>query len=187
MIVVADTSPFVALANIGQLDLLPRLFGLVLIPPPVLDELQSSKRPGTVRAFAATPPEWLEVRAPMEVEPIPDLHVGETAAISLARECHAELLVIDETQGRKAAGDRGLTITGTIGVLEAAAQRGLVRLEDEFERLKRMGFWVDPKLLDARLALFREGRHEPETAAGQDQGSPQPEEKERNRDRGHEQ
>jgi len=49
-----------------------------------------------------------------------------------------------------------------------------------------MGFWVNPKLLDARLALFREGRHEPETAAGQDQGSPQPEEKERNRDRGHE-
>ena len=48
-------------------------------------------------------------------------------------------------------------------------QRGLVRLEDEFERLKRMGFWVNPKLLDARLALFREGWHEPETAAGQDQ------------------
>ena len=101
MIVVADTSLFVALANIGQLDLLPRLFGRVLIPPQVLDELQSPKRPGTVRAFVATPPEWLEVQAPMEVEPIPDLHVGETAAISLARECHAELLVTDETQGER--------------------------------------------------------------------------------------
>ncbi len=138
MIVVADTSPFVALAKIGQLDLLPRLFGRVLIPPQVLDELQSPKRPGAVRTFrtfSATPPEWLEVRTPMAVEPIPDLHAGETAAISLARECHAELLVIDEAQGRKAAGDRGLTVTGTIGVLEAAAKRGLVRLEDEFERL----------------------------------------------------
>jgi hypothetical protein len=71
------------------------------------------------------------------------------------------LLVIDETQGRKAAGDRGLTVTGTIGVLEAAAKRRLVRLEDEFERLKRMGFRVNPKLLDARLALFREGQREP--------------------------
>lgn len=187
MIVVADASPFVALANIGRLDLLPILFGRVLIPPQVLDELQSSKRPGTVRAFVATPPEWLEVQAPTTVEPIPDLHAGETAAISLARECQAELLVIDETKGRKAAGDRGLTVTGTIGVLEAAAKRGLVRLEDEFERLKRMGFWVNPKLLDARLALFREGQHEPETAAGQEQGSQQPEEKEPNRDRGHEQ
>ena len=52
---------------------------------------------------------------------------------------------------------------------------------------KRMGFWVNPKLLDARLALFREGQHEPETAAGQEQGGQQPEEKEPNRDRGHEQ
>ena len=105
MIVVVDTSPFVALANIGRLDLLPKLFGRVLIPPQVLDELQSSKRPGTVRAFVATPPEWLEVRAPTALEPIPDLHAGETAAISLARECHTELLVIDETQGRKAASE----------------------------------------------------------------------------------
>ena len=102
MIVVADASPFVALANIGRLDLLPILFGRVLIPPQVLDELQSSKRPGTVRAFVATPPEWLEVQAPTTVEPIPDLHAGETAAISLARECQAELpLVIDETKGER--------------------------------------------------------------------------------------
>jgi len=96
-------------------------------------------------------------------------------------------LALSSTQGRKAAGVRGLTVTGTIGVLEAAAKRGLVRLEDEFERLKRMGFWVNPKFLDARLALFREGQHEPETAAGQEQGAQQPEEKERNRDQGHEQ
>jgi predicted nucleic acid-binding protein len=153
----------------------------------VRDELQSPKRPGTVRAFVATPPEWLEVRAPTALEPIPDLHAGETAAISLARECHTELLVIDETQGRKAASELVLTVTGTIGVLEAAAKRNLVCLEDEFERLKRMGFWVNPKLLDARLALFREGRHEPETAAGRDQGAQQPDENERNRDRRREQ
>src|SRR5512135_2035763 len=157
MIVVADTSPFVALASIGRLDLLPGLFGRVLIPPQVLGELQSPKRPGLVQALAATPPEWLEVQAPMAVESIPGLHAGETAAISLARERHAELLVIDETKGRKAAGDRGLMVTGTIGVLEVAAERGLVRLEDEFERLKRVGFWVNPQLLDARLALFRKG------------------------------
>ena len=186
MIVVADTSLFVALANIGQLDLLPRLFGRVLIPPQVR---ANSSRPSDPKRFgrswpplpsgSKSRPRWRSNRSPI-------CTWGRRPPLALP-EMPAELLVIDETQGRKAAGDRGLTVTGTIGVLEAAAKRGLVRLEDEFERLKRMGFWVNPKLLDARLALFREGRHEPETAAGQDQGSQQPEEKERNRDRGHEQ
>jgi predicted nucleic acid-binding protein len=64
MIVVADTSPFVGLMNIGRVDLLATLFGRVFIPSEVLDELRSPKRPAAVQTFAATPPEWLEVRAP---------------------------------------------------------------------------------------------------------------------------
>jgi predicted nucleic acid-binding protein len=156
MIVVADTSPFVGLINIGRVDLLATLFGRVIIPPEVLNELGSSKRPAAVQAFAAMPPEWLEVRAPGTVEPIAELHAGERAAISLARECGAGLLIIDETKGREAARGRGLLVTGTIGILEAAAERGIVQLEDEFDRLKAVRFWVSPKLLDARLTLFRE-------------------------------
>ncbi len=156
MIVVADTSPLVALINIGRVDRLPAVFGRVIVPPEVLDELRSPRRPEAVRTFAAAPPEWIEIRAPGAVEPIAERHAGETAAISLARECGAELLVIDETKGRKAAVDRGLRVTGTIGVLEAAADRAMIRLEEEFERLKTAQFWVSPKLLDARLALYRE-------------------------------
>jgi predicted nucleic acid-binding protein len=72
----------------------------------------------------------------------------------------AELLVIDESMGRKAAADRGLSVNGTIGVLEAAADRGMVRLEVEFERLKGVRFWVSPELLQARLALFRQRQAE---------------------------
>jgi predicted nucleic acid-binding protein len=85
MIVVADTSPFVALANIGRADLLPALFGRVIVPPEVLDELGSPKRPGAVRALVATPPDWLEVRAPTAVEPIAELHAGETGPSSASR------------------------------------------------------------------------------------------------------
>jgi predicted nucleic acid-binding protein len=162
MIVVADTSPFVGLINLGRVDLLATLFGRVIIPSEVLDELRSPKRPAAVQAFAATPPEWLEVRAPVTVEPIAELHAGERASISLARECGAGLLIIDETKGREAARGRGILVTGTIGILEAAADRGIVQLEDEFDRLKVVGFWVSPKLLDARLTLFRERKRSQE-------------------------
>jgi predicted nucleic acid-binding protein len=96
------------------------------------------------------------------VEPIAELHAGERAAISLARECGAGLLIIDETKGREAARGRGLLVTGTIGIFEVAAERRIVQLEDEFDRLKVVGFWVSPKLLDARLTLFRERKRSQE-------------------------
>lgn len=160
MIVVADSSPFIGLINIGRVDLFPALFDRVVIPPEVMEELRSPRRPEAVRSFAVAPPEWLSVQAPSSVEAIAELHAGERAAISLARECGAELLLIDETRGRKAAIDRGLTVTGTVGVLETAAERGLVQLEDAFQRLKEVRFWVSPKLLDDRLALFRGRRAE---------------------------
>jgi predicted nucleic acid-binding protein len=35
MLVVADTSPFIALLKIGQVDILPKLYGSVVIPPQV--------------------------------------------------------------------------------------------------------------------------------------------------------
>ncbi len=87
---------------------------------------------------------------------IADLHAGEAAAISLARELRADRLIIDESPGRAAARQRGIPIIGTVGVLELAADAGLIDLERAFEAVKRTDFWVSPKFLDERLALFRE-------------------------------
>lgn len=56
MIVVADSSPLVALTNIDQLSILPRLFGTVTAPPEVIQELASAKRHPAVQALAGAPP-----------------------------------------------------------------------------------------------------------------------------------
>jgi predicted nucleic acid-binding protein len=156
MLVVADSSPLIVLINIEHIDILPRLFGKVIIPPEVSAELRLPNRPEHVRAFIRSSPEWLLQQSPSIVKPIPMLHPGEVAAISLAVEIHADLLLIDEVRGRKAAAERGIRFTGTIGVLEQAADKGMVDLEDAFERIKKTDFWISHELLDARLRLYRE-------------------------------
>lgn len=158
MTVVADSSPLVVLVTIRHIEVLPTLFQHVVIPLEVASELASRKRPQVVRDFIATPPPWLELKAPTTTagERIAGLHSGETAAIALAEELRADRVLIDEQQARKAAAERRLRVTGTIGVLEAAAERRLIDLEQAFDRLKQTDFWVTPKFLAERLIRFRE-------------------------------
>ena len=157
MLVVADSSPLVVLSVIEQIDILPRLFGEVIIPPEVSAELQQSDRPQAVHDLLRTHPTWLHVRVPTSIEPIPSLHPGELAAIALAQELKADLLLVDELRAHRAAADRHLAFTGTIGVLELAADRGLLDLQDAFARVKKTDFWISPDLLDERLKLYRAG------------------------------
>ncbi len=161
MIVVADASPFVVLVAIGHVDVLPTLFREVLIPLEVASELASSRRPPEVTGFIATPPPWLRIRAPSSSETIPGLDAGETAAIALAAEVHAGRLIIDEYRGRKAATERGLRVVGTVGVLELAAEMGLIELKKAFERVRQTDFWISHKLLDERLTLFLQRKQSP--------------------------
>jgi predicted nucleic acid-binding protein len=152
MLVVADSSPLIVLIEIGRIDILPALFGRVIIPLEVSGELAQDKRPQSIRSFIATPPDWLIQQAPSSVDSIPMLHPGETSAISLAIELHAELLLIDESLGRKAAVARGIHVTGTIGIVERAAEKGLLDLKETFAQIKNTDFWISEELLDARLA-----------------------------------
>lgn len=154
IVVVADSSPFVVLINIGHEDLLRALFARVIIPPEVAAELRSPRRPQAVRDFIAALPSWVEERTPSAIENIAKLHAGEAAAISLARELNADQVIIDESAGRKAAGERNLRVIGTVAVLELAAERGLIDLGRAFDKVKQTDFWVSGQFLDARLARF---------------------------------
>ena len=72
---------------------------------------------------------------------------------------HADGLIIDEAEGRAFARERGLIITGTLGVLELAAARGMVQLSEAFIKLRRTTFHINEELLQralARDALRRE-------------------------------
>jgi predicted nucleic acid-binding protein len=90
------------------------------------------KTPLSVRNWIADPPSWVDVRrAPGDrplAESLKALDTGEAAAIALAIELRADLLLMDDREGMVAARREGLAVAGTLGALGLAAERGLINL-----------------------------------------------------------
>lgn len=152
MVVVADSSPLRYLIVLGEQDLLPELLGEIWIPSAVLEELSASATPVGVRAFLHSPPGWLQVRDPEKgfLEGIPiQLDRGERAALALARELGADLVLLDDAAARAQARSLGFRITGTVGLLRLAAERGIINVPDTVEQLRQCGFYLSESLIRA--------------------------------------
>lgn len=156
-VVIADTSPINYLILIQEIDLLPRLFGRVVLPSTVQSELSRADAPPTVRQWISLPPDWVDRINTDDVLPFAGLHQGECAAIALATSIPANLLLMDERKGVKVARDRGLYVTGTLGLLELAAQQGLTDLAGSLERLRKTSFRCPKGLLE--ILLQRNTKH----------------------------
>ncbi len=156
-VVVSDTSPLHYLVQRGAVDILPALFRQVLVPPTVFCELQHPRTPSVVRAWIESAPAWLRVQSPEFLDVSMDLDDGEREAICLARELRAVAIFIDDRKGRVAATKVGLRVTGTIGLLAAAAARGLIDLAAAIERLRQTNARLDEDLLRAALARANGG------------------------------
>jgi predicted nucleic acid-binding protein len=153
MIVIADTGPINYLILIGEIDVLPALYDLVLIPPSVNEELGRMRAPEVVRLWIVRRPEWLEVRAPSRSVDrfLTHLDAGEREAILLAEEIGADQLIIDESRGRQEAKRRHLPFTGTLGILQAGAKQGLLDLRMAVARLRQTSFHISQDILDELL------------------------------------
>ncbi|MGH9453426.1 MAG: DUF3368 domain-containing protein [Terriglobia bacterium] len=159
MIVVADTSPLNYLVLIGEAELLYRLYGRVLIPRAVLSELQDPGAPSAVAEWISRCPAWLEIRdVALRSEDITgELELGESEAMSLAEGNRPDvLLLIDEETGRQEARRRNIRTTGTLGVLDDAAERGLVDLGAAIQRLRSTNFRASDSLLEWFIARDRQ-------------------------------
>ena len=121
MIVVSDTSPLTALLAVGQAELLLKLFTEVIIPEAVRSELLRSH---------PRLPDWLRVASVKDTiqagkySQIVD--AGEAEAIELARELHADQLLIDERKGRRLASQAGVPVIGLLGVVLLARRKALI-------------------------------------------------------------
>lgn len=158
IVVVAGTSPIRYLVRIGEIDLLAKLYGQVVLPGVVLDELRAVDGLPVVRDWAGDLPAWVQVLSPANplAVTVTNLHRGESHAIALAEELHAGLLLIDDRVGMQVALKRGLTITGTLGVLVEAAQAGLTQIEAVLQKLQETNFRATPGLYERAVVLARQ-------------------------------
>lgn len=116
--IISDASCIILLDKIGELDLLNKLFGKIIITSEVASE------------FGRLLPSWFEIQDPIDknfqalIEKSVDK--GEASAIALAVELDNSLLIIDDLKGRKFANKLGLIVTGTMGVIVDSKFAGII-------------------------------------------------------------
>lgn len=161
MIVVSDNSVLSCLAEMGELDLLHRLYGKITVTETIRHEATHPSAPEGLRELFLRTPEWIAV-VPDEsryLEETGALDAGEASAITLAWQYRdASLLILDEKRGRKVASALGLRITGTAGLLTDAAVAGLIDFEDAFLRLSQTGFRLSTQVVEELRQSLASGR-----------------------------
>lgn len=160
VVLVADSSPLIVFARVEQLAVLWGVTGGVVVPRTVWRECtEVADRPGAPALRQAHAQGWIRVldddRALSALRPLPSLDEGETAAIALALELKAAVLM-DERLGRDVAHRRGLAVIGSAGVLLKARQTGLLpAVAPVLARMKAEGYFLSEALV--REVLRRSG------------------------------
>lgn len=147
MIVVSDTTPLISLLKIERIGLLEKLFGQVLIPQAVFDELIVDDR-FKLEADQIRRKQFIEVKTVKNPESASilkratGLDQGESEAIILTDEQNADVLLMDEAKGRAVSFQMGFRIMGTIGILMAAYEENELTADEVrecVEGLQRAG------------------------------------------------
>lgn len=161
MIVVSNTSPLTNLAAIGQFNLLEVLFGEIYIAEGVVAELSAdgNKWPGAVEVEAAN---WIHVTPVTNKSLIDalrlDLDIGEAETIALAVQIQADLVLLDEQMGRRAAQYIDLKVVGVVGLLIRAKRLGFLdKVRPHFDNLRNQaGFYLSQPVYEHALQLADE-------------------------------
>lgn len=147
--VVVNSTPIIVLCGIDQLDILYRMYHEIFIPAAVYQEVTAVKDSACIQIM--TQKNWIHVE---EIQDITEkkmykakLHAGEVEVMILAQEKQADLVILDDNAAKKTAKYLGLTVTGTLGVLLKAKQKGIIeKVSPLLSKMKQNGFYMDPKL-----------------------------------------
>jgi len=154
MPIVVDVTVFRYLVIAEATNILPTLFGTVVVPPAVVEELQQEHTPARIRAWWVTMPSWVRIHAPQS-PPDPTLRrlgAGEQEALRLMDERQAPLFMTDDRGAYNTALARGIPVIRTLRVLEIAAEQGLVDFATMVARLRAAGFYMPEEVVDEMLA-----------------------------------
>lgn len=152
--IVGDSGPLIALAILGQLDLLPRLYRRVVVPRSVWEEITvaGAGLPGALEVSRVT---WFEIQQ-AEPQHLLTLAVlvdrGEAEAIALAMDNPGSTVLLDDAQARRVAERFGVVRIGTLGILRRAKKNGLLSaIRPLINQLQASGIYMRQSLIDAVL------------------------------------
>ena len=157
MLTVSNTSPLLNLAIINRLDLLEKQFKTIYIPEAVLTELRVEENlQGSLYLKAAIDKQWLQVKAvtnkPLVQLLQRELDRGESEAIALAIEIQADLILLDEREGRRIARSLDLNITGILGIaLKGYRQGDIESIPDFIQALRTQAYFHISSALEQKI------------------------------------
>jgi uncharacterized protein len=156
--IVSNTTPIISLLKIGKLQILKDLYGKVSIPQEVYNEVEAGKNKEFYADLSKI--EWIEIEEIQNAKSLSyflDLDKGEAAAIILATEAEADLIILDETLGRFHARHAGLKVTGTVGILIKAKKSGYItELKPLLLELRSKSVWLSDSFIEEILKLANE-------------------------------
>ena len=157
--IISNTSPLQYLHQCGVLDLLRVMYGRIVVPASVADEMEEGRKRGIVLPDLSTL-SWITVKTPRNVKRLPlasDLGAGELEVLALAAETTDTLVILDDGLARQYARIHGIRFTGTCGVLLKAKQQRLVAgVLPLLNKLADFGFFLDDGTRAAILRLANE-------------------------------
>ena len=149
--VVVNTTPIIALAKCHELDVLRRMYGKIVIPQAVYDEI--CVRDDIVSRIVNDSRTWISVK---KIQDAKDkalyrtrLHDGEVEVMILAQEINADIVIIDDLSARSTAEYLKLPLTGTLGVLIKAKQQGIIdEVMPIIDKMQNENIYFSDRLLD---------------------------------------
>jgi predicted nucleic acid-binding protein len=148
---VSNTSPLIYLHLLRRLELLPLLFGKIVVPFQVEQELAQGRVRGHDVPDLRQP--WIEIRRAGVDHDYAELGPGESGALDLALTSPDALVILDDGDARAWAARLGLRCVGTVGILIEAKRCGhLQRVRPELDRLAQLGFRMAAHLRQYALA-----------------------------------
>lgn len=157
--VVVNSTPLIILGNIDGLKILQELYGEIIIPRAVFEEVTS--KDDNAKLNLSQNLSWIKV---LEVQDKSNrkmyqakLHDGEVEVMMLANEISADLLIIDDNAAKKTAKFLGFTVTGTLGVILKAKSEGIIQqVKPIVDEMLRQGFYISPKIIETVIKTVKE-------------------------------
>ncbi len=156
--IISNTTPILSLLRINKLSLLKKLYGQIIIPFAVYQEIENGRDKLYYQDLLRI--SWIEiqkVKNPDSRKYLFDLDDGEAEVLVLANEINSDLVILDEIMGRRYARQLNLKVTGTMGVLLKAKEEGyILSIKDLLTELAQKGIWLNPKLIAKVLKMANE-------------------------------